>query len=380
MGEVPHMNEREKNLLNTIGKNPDISIRELQTRTHYKWKSTVAKKLEHFKEQNMLFGPSYVVDYGKICKNPLHCVSCILETKKSPEILISYLKMVEPLLLIFPVLSPHKKVLDAVFLSSDDAAVLDIMQLLKDHDIITDYVARRCYTKCLIENPDLFGDVTPSLDNLQEVCDTPDLFLGYHDTDWNACDIAVLPYLLRSFKGVKLMDILKKEKNMGNTWSYEQIKYSRKKMLEHGLIEKVYAVAPFPPHTCACFSLYLKTDDLGLTTRIIYNFARGARIFKEYMLYEDWGVVMCYSHPSFLPNLMNKLDKIEEIKEKEMYHIRSNPPTKYWVRNHVDLKYFDVDAQTLEYPYQVYEEKIKEALERGGSSHVQAASDNAAVT
>ena len=60
---------------------------------------------------------------------------------------------------------------------------------------------------------------------------------------------------------------------------------------------------------------------------------------------------------------MNKLDKIDEIREKKVYQIRSVPPKKYVLVRPINVTYFDVETQTLEYPYQVYKEKIKEKLE-----------------
>ena len=362
----PLMNKGEKELLNVLGRNPDISMKELLTHTKYKWTSTVVKKLEYFKEQHILFGPSYMADFGKLCRNPLHYVGCILETTGNLEPVLSILEMIESVTLIFPVLSPHKNIVDVTFLTSDDAAVTDILHLLKHSDIISDYKTRSSYTKCLHENPDLFGEVNPSLDNLLDIVDVPDMFFGFHNTEWNECDITVLGHLLKS-RGIKLMDILRKERKQEKTWTYEQVKYSHEKMVKNRLVEKSYAIAPFQPTECACFTLYVKTDYIDLTSRIIYNFARGARIFKEFMLYDEWGMIMCFSHPSFLLGLMNKLDHVEEITEKELYHIRSNPPEKYWVNRPPNLKYFDTEKQTLEYPYSVYKEKVKEALERAES-------------
>lgn len=111
------------------------------------------------------------------------------------------------------------------------------------------------------------------------------------------------------------------------------------------------------------FHLFLKFDDSGLTQRALYNFARGGRIYKKCVLLNDWGMIACTSHPLFLTDLMHKLDSIDEIKEREVYPIRSFPPRKYYFRHFPELIYYDFETQTLEYPYRVYEEKIKERLE-----------------
>jgi len=49
--------------------------------------------------------------------------------------------------------------------------------------------------------------------------------------------------------------------------------------------------------------------------------------------------------------------------KKELYHVRSTPPGICYVGQRAEFTYFDVDTQTLEYPYHVYKEKIKEKIE-----------------
>lgn len=99
-----------------------------------------------------------------------------------------------------------------------------------------------------------------------------------------------------------------------------------------------------------------------MTHRILYNFARNERVLKEYVLCKEWGLLFCVSHSSFLTELMHKLDQIKEITEKELYLLRST-----WMSSPISLppklKYFDVETQTLQYPYRVYREKIKEKIE-----------------
>ncbi len=134
-------------------------------------------------------------------------------------------------------------------------------------------------------------------------------------------------------------------------------------MLENGLIERRFGLHPFPYDQCVDFELYFKTEDIALTQRIQCNFARGARITKEYSLCEDWGRIGVLSHPRFLTGLMQNLDSIDEITKKELYQLRSIPDRGRIFDQPLVLKYFDVDSQTLKYPYDVYEERIKAKLE-----------------
>jgi len=134
-------------------------------------------------------------------------------------------------------------------------------------------------------------------------------------------------------------------------------------MIKHKLIEKKYVINPFPLDQCVDFSLFMKSEDINTMQKILYNFARNERVYREYVLCQDWGLISVISHRSFLTDLMYKLDHIPEIVEKELYQIRSIPAGEYYFFPHLQLKYFDVDTQTLEYPYRLYKETLKEKIE-----------------
>jgi len=63
------------------------------------------------------------------------------------------------------------------------------------------------------------------------------------------------------------------------------------------------------------------------------------------------------------PRHISRLDQIDQIKEKELYPLRS-VPTRHQFARSIVLTYYDFGEQTLEYPYHVYKEKITEKLER----------------
>jgi hypothetical protein len=361
MATVFKMTDNEKKLLTVIGRYPGISMNDLLTHTTYKRMSSIMRKLDQFRDQEILYGPVYEIEYGRLCRNPLHRVMCVMESTLSYETVISYLALVEPMGWIFPVLSPNKTLLNVASFSSNDAEMIDIFRLLKDSGIITDYLVRVSCLNRIIENPDFFGDFDPPLDRLLDDCGIPDLSYRCHDTDWNTCDISILPYLRMGYKGAKLIEIMRAERKLQKNWSYSQIKYSREKMVKKGLIRREYGTYPLPYNQCVHFILYVKCES-SLLPRILHNFARGARVYKEYLNCGEWGLIECVSHHLFLTDLMNKLDSIEEIKEREAYHIRSIPE-KYWVIEPPLLKYFDFDNQVIEYPYHVYKEKVKEKLE-----------------
>lgn len=207
MTENSRITDSEKQLLHTIVNHPEASVKELLPYTKYKWERTVKRKIKQLKERRFLWGPVYDINYTRLCKNPLHKLLCIIESSQSLETVISYLNMIEPLLWIFPVMSSHKRVLNAGFFSTNDAKTANILQLLKDSNIITDFIIRVFRSKRMIENPNLFGGFNPPLTTLLESCDIPDMSLEKHDTDLNECDIRVLPYIE---KGMRLIDILRK--------------------------------------------------------------------------------------------------------------------------------------------------------------------------
>ncbi len=358
------LNDNEKELLTVLGKNPEMSLEELVNRTKYKRESSIVRKIGQFREEDFLWGPTYVFDYGKLCKNPIHRLFCILELGESYETVLEYLRLIEPLEWVYPVLSSHKGLIGAGFLSSDDAEVKALLQLLKESNIIADFTVRvrRCWN--VRETPDFFGDSVPSLDNLFNPCEFPDTSFGQYDTEWKECDIRTLSHLHGGYKSIKLIEILKKERNLHNReWKYNQIKYSYEKMCGSELIKKIYYIFPYPLDQCADFFLFLKTEGIELTRTILFNFARGGRIYREYSIYDDWGLMGFICHPAFVVGLMHKLDQIEEIKEKELYHLRSIPPGMCYVGEHSEFRYYDLETQTLEFPYHVFREKIKEKLE-----------------
>lgn len=364
MGQQYPMTENEKELLNILGRHPELSLKDLVNYTKYKRVSSIARKIRHFRERNILWGPTYQIDYGKLCKNPIHSLFCIVELGQSYETVIEYLKLIEPLVWVYPVLSSHKELLSVLFISSNDAEVKALLQVLKDNHIITDYIVRVRRYQVVLENPDFFGDPVPSLDTLCEPCEFFDISFGHHDIELNECDIRILSYLQGGFNSLTLIEILKKERKLHNRkWTYEQLKYSHKKMSKNRLIKKIYFIYPFPLDQCADFFLFLKTEDMELTQRILCNFARGGRIHKEYTLCDDWGAIGCISHPLFVIDLMHKLDQVDEIKKKELYHIRSFTPGMSYVGQYSEFEYYDVETQTLEYPYRIFKEKIEEKLD-----------------
>jgi hypothetical protein len=355
------LTESEKKLLNALGEYPYAPIKDLVNYTPYKWTSTVAKKIDLLKKKHLFFGPFYDIDYGKLCRNPLHPLVSIMEIQNNFEAVISYLEYIEPLMWTYPVLSPRRELL-AGFISSNDEDLKSIFQLLKDNNIITSFYTVTCHHKFIYENPNFGGDSNPSLNHLLDSCHIPDMSFGHYDTKWNKCDIAILPYLLIGYKNAKLIEILKSERKLNKTWTYEQVKYSYAKMVKNGLIEKNYVVYPFPKNQCVNFLLAIRTEDVNITLKVLCNFAKGARVFKSYALYGTTGVLDCVSHPLFVADLLHKLDSIKEIKGKALYQRRSITEN-YVLRPLPQLKNFDFVTQTVEYPYHVYTEKIKEKID-----------------
>ncbi len=197
MGKIYRMSDNEKRLLHCIGENPDMPMKELLEHTNYKWERTIKRKIKQLKELPILYGPNYDINYSKLCKNPLYKLYCVLELDLNQryETVVSYLKLIEPVRWAFPMLSSYKKVLTTGFLSSDNAAMFNMFEMLKESNIITDYVVRVFCSKRLIENPNLFGDPNPPLDTLLNPCDIPDMSFDHHDTCWSKCDISALQHL-----------------------------------------------------------------------------------------------------------------------------------------------------------------------------------------
>ena len=364
MNQPIQLNDNEKKLLTVLGRHPELPLQELINYTGYTLASSITRKIKQFKKENMIIGPTYSVDYGKLCKNSIRQLFCIIELENAYSTVIDYLKLIEPLVWVYPVLSSHKKLLMAGFLSSNNKKMISLFNLLKDAKIITDFIVHVRRYKIIIENPDFFGDPVPSLDDLLTPCEFPDISFGHHHTVWSDCDITTLSYLQGGYERVALTDILKKEEKLNMNRTYEQIKYSYKKITKNKLITKMYYIHPYPLEQCADFYLFLQIDEREIIQQLLGNFARGGRIHREYTLLDEGGMMGCICHPQFVLTLMHKLDSIDEIKKKELYHIRSFSQGVLYTGAYGEFKYYNVNKQTLEYPYHLFENSIKEKLEK----------------
>ncbi|MBU7041924.1 MAG: hypothetical protein HXS45_14030 [Theionarchaea archaeon] len=363
MDHMHHFNKNEKSLLAVLGKNPEIPLKELVNYTTYKRANSIVRKIVHLKEKRVIFGPKYYIDPGKLCKNPLHSIICVVELEKPYNTVISFLKLIEPLISVYPILTSHKEIVHVAFLSSHDSMVESLLQLLKENNIIAGFTIRIRNKKTCIENPDFSGESVPSLDGLLDSCEFPDLSLGTYTTAWNECDIAVLNQVIRERETPKLIDILREERKRGSPWTYEQIKYSHAKLRATHLMTKTFFISPFPIDQCSDFYLHFKATSMEYTQRILYNFGKGGRLYKEYTLCGEWGRIGCICHPRLALGLMYTLDGIDEITHKELYHFRSFNHVIEHPGGDAVLKYYDVESQTLHYPYDTFRENIKEKID-----------------
>lgn len=90
MGKV-RLNENGKKLLTVIGKSPEVTMKQLVECTPYKRLSSVIRKVGQFKKCNILVGPFYDIDFGKLCKNSFSVLICVIEFDQDYETVISYL-------------------------------------------------------------------------------------------------------------------------------------------------------------------------------------------------------------------------------------------------------------------------------------------------
>ena len=57
MVEIRGLSDKEKELLNAVGRYPTMSLKELINCTSYKRASSISRKLDQFRKQNILYGP-----------------------------------------------------------------------------------------------------------------------------------------------------------------------------------------------------------------------------------------------------------------------------------------------------------------------------------
>ncbi|MBU7044821.1 MAG: hypothetical protein HXS54_00170 [Theionarchaea archaeon] len=366
---------KRKSLLQYLGTNPNVTNEELTTLSKYKnpvYASTVKRKL---KRDGYVAGPYYDVDLGRFAKNRLTRLFAVLMFRKDYPFIINLLRKIDCFVTLYPVFEQSFKMLIASFVCSDELKLKNIFDWLLEQEILVYFDLYVQKDAWYLRNPSFITErrnpvsLIPSLDGLLDEIEIPDLSLGtFCGITLNRCDLSLIEDLFVGIGECNLRKISRYERKRENLFfTYSELKLSMKKLLEHRIISRYYNVYPFPRERCSRFILLMRSSEKEKTQLLLFNFGKNARL-QERLTYwkslsgrEEYGVVQCACHPSFLIKLLQNLDKYEEIEDKKFYFLRSFPAS-YWVMQAINTRYYNTQTQELFYPYEDYLEEIKKAV------------------
>ena len=367
---------KRKVMLQYLGKNPDITNKELTALSEYKNPVYVSAVKQKLKKEGYISGPYYDVDLGRFTRNKLSRFVAVLMFRKDYPFIISLLKKIDCFLTLYPVFEQSFKMLIASFVCSDERKLQSIFSYLLEQNILVYCDLFVQEDAWYLRNPLFITEkhepvsLIPSLDGLLDETETPDLSMGeFCSITLNKCDLSLIEDLFIGIGECNLRKISQYErKKEGLFFTYSELKRSAKKLQDHCIISKYYSVYPIPKEKCSRFVLLMRSSEKEKTDRLLFNFGKNARI-QERLTYwkalpgkEVYGVVQCVCNPPFLIKLLHELDRYEEIEDKKFYFLRSFP-LSYWARQTIDTRHYEGDTCTLYYPYDQYLEEIKKTVE-----------------
>ncbi|MGD2249847.1 MAG: hypothetical protein PVF58_15675 [Candidatus Methanofastidiosia archaeon] len=369
------INEKEAEILNIIGKNANLSNKEIAKAVKYKRTDTISKKLKKFKKMNILKGPYTDINLSAVGKNQLYSV--YVNVTFSPEdrdFIFEVLQCIPGMRWIFPSTD-----LDRFFVYyqvNHYKHIGGLMKLLHKKGFIQYDLAASLY-KWILQNPDFFGPVTPSGEGLSGSDsgsglgsdpglgsnELPDIaYRKYPSIKWNITDLTIMQYL--QVRSDSFIEIARKEyKWYKNILKYYQIKYSTHKIKNNNLIESEdYHISPLPREECSTMLLLLESDQKKKLLQIMERFGKGCCLHKSYTLAGTMGIMFLWTFPEVATNLLHVFDQIEYIQPR-MYFLRSHE-TPYLRSLSFEADLFNTDTQRWEFPYSHIEKAVEDMIKR----------------
>ncbi len=365
------LNPTEMKFLNYLGKHPEFTNKEfaqLLQKRNPSYVSTLKRELE---EKQYFVGPYYQTDYGKIFKNRVRKTVAIIFFEKSYTSMLSLLKSIECFSYFFPIEERFFRSYMMGVFDSDTEAIKRIFEYLKREGIIFHYELYLQDYQTHVSPPFFLKDseetsFDPPLNNLLEETEFVDLsFSRFEGFSLSGLEQILIPYLEQGVS--RLTDVMKKEQEKGNFFTYAEWKASCKRLLAEKIIQPVYDIFPLPYNDCFHFYLLLRADDFRDTQKLLLNFGKDSRLYKKIFVWTSfrtgslYGVIYCISHPEFTIKLLMQLDAYKEIKEKKFFVLRKT--FSLWEGKSISMEFYNPESRSLYYPYDFYLEKVKAFVE-----------------
>lgn len=363
MTRIGKLNEKEKKILNILGKDHNISVRELMNATAYKWPSTISQKIDKFEKLGYLRkGPYYDLNLSAVGKNQLYFVYADIKfSSQDRDLVFDLVKQIECWTWIYPTIDTNR--LFVLFQVNYYNQIGKLLMLLKEKGLIS-YDMLTSQNRWILVNPNFCGEEVPELKDPDperpppEVA-YPELVL---DITWREVDLRLMQYLQVRTDNLRKIQKIEYQK-YGNFWEYYQLKHSFKKIVESGIVcGKSHHLSPYPTDECSTLLLFLESKDQKFLLQLMDQFAEGGRIHKVYTLAGDTGLMFLWASPRFMLNLLRYFDEFPDL-EVKVAPLRTHN-SKYLAKQSFCAEHFDIESQRWVFPYSKYEEEILTILRR----------------
>lgn len=363
MIRIGSLNEKEKQILNILGQNPNVTVKELTNVTGYKWPSTISQKIDKLEKLGYLSkGPYYDLNLSSVGKNQLYSVYADIKfPSQNRDLVFNLIKQFECWRWIFPTIDTNR--FFVFFQVNHYNQIGKLLNLLREKNVIS-YEMFTSQNRWILINPNFYGEEIPKLEDPDLDKCLPDI--AYPDVTldivWKEIDLRLMQYLQVRTDNLRKIQKLEYQQ-FGNFWKYHQLKHSFKKIVDSEIIcGKSYHMRPYPLNECSTLLLFLESKDHKFLLHIMHQFAEGGRIHKGYTLAGNTGVIFLWSSPRFMLNLMHYFDEFSDL-EVTVLPLRTHD-SKYSANQSFHAEHFDLENQRWVFPYSKYENEVKNALDR----------------
>lgn len=355
------INKKEAEILNLIGKDANLSNKEIAKAVKYKRTDTISKKLKKFRKMNIIRGPYTDINLSAVGKNQLYNIYVNLTfSPEDRDFVFEIIQKIPGMRWIFP--STDLNRFFAYYQVNHYKHIGGLMKLLYKKGFIK-YDLTASLFKWKLQNPDFFGPSIPTGEGLLKSEELPDItYSTCPFVKWNETDLTVMQYL--QVRSDSFIEISRKEyKWYQNILKYYQIKYSVRKIKSNNLIESEdYHISPLPREKCSTILLLLESDRKKKLLQIMENFGKGCCLHKSYTLAGTTGLMFLWTYPEAAINLLHVFDQIDYI-QPYMYFLRSHE-TPYLRNSSFEADMFNTDTQRWEFPYSRVEKTIEDSIKR----------------
>lgn len=368
--------------------------------------STLQKKL---RQRGYLTGPLMFPDLGMLFKNQVSRIHAFVMFDTSYDHVRSLLKEIDSWFTFFPLEEGIFRKYLISFMNSNTHKLKKIFDYLTDKGAVKYYHLFEQVHKWRVINPTFLingseAPIEPDFDHLLDDISVPDLEYGsFADISlnkvsqflverlWNGdggCDLKKIVRGEKNFREKRkaiLKEMLKKEKReerrkeikenlkeMKKELSLGEFREAYQLLVANNILEKMYYIWPFPQSKCSRYMLFLRFDSMEDTKRAIFNFGTQARIFTRVSIVQsvetkEWyGVIYVTGDPFLGKKLIAALDRCPKIEDKKFFPVRSFP-SSHWDGQSISLgEYYHPQTRTLDYPYGIFFERIRQKLETPG--------------